>query len=130
MLKGAEDSDRIAEFYEYIQDGEVKEAFSLLVGTFTCLKDVSCRVTSQIVRSIAVDLDGSWCFSIMPSREKLLFQWRPPVIKMKKYKKEKLKAQFPNNFNDDSHKDGDEHWAITVKSLGDALLLLLVLGLN
>ena len=130
MLKGAENSERIAEFYEYIQDGEVKEAFALLVGTFTCLKGVSCRVTSQKVRSIAVDLDGKWCFSIMPSRKKLVFQWRPPVIKMKRYKKDRLKAQFPDSFIDDSHKADDEHWAIKVKSLDDALLLLLILGLN
>lgn len=131
MLKGAEDSERIAEFYEYIQDGEVKEAFALLVGTFTCLKGVSCRVTpSKKVRSIAVDLDGKWCFSIMPSRKKLVFQWRPPVIKMKRYKKDRLKVQFPDSFTDDAHKADDEHWAIKVKSLDDALLLLLILGLN
>lgn len=130
MLKGAQDSERIAEFYEYIQDGAVKEAFALLVGTFTCLKEVSCRVTSQNVRSIAVYLDGKWCFSIMPSRKKLVFHWRPPVIKMKRYKKWVLQARFPESFTDDSHKADDEHWAIKVKTLDEALLLLLILDLN
>lgn len=131
MLKGAEDSERIAEFYEYIQSAEVKEAFALLVGTFTCLGKVTCRVSPQeTVGSVALDLDGAWCFSIMPSQKRLVFQWRPPVIKMKLYSKDALKAQFPESFTDDSHKTGDEHWAIKVLSRDDALLLLRTLCLN
>ena len=63
MLKGAEDSERIAEFYEYIQDGGVREAFALLVGTFACLKSVSCRTAKQgKVRSFAVSQGDAWCF--------------------------------------------------------------------
>jgi hypothetical protein len=102
-----------------------------LVGTFTCLKTATCRVSPQKeVRSIAVDLNGEWCFSIMPSQKKLVFQWRPPVIKMKLYKKDTLKAQFPDNFTDDSHKVGDEHWAIKVETRADALLLIRNLSLH
>src|SRR5438045_6403219 len=131
MLKGTEDSERIAEFYEYIRDNRVREAFALLVGTFTCLKTVTCRVSPQKeVRSIAVDLNGEWCFSIMPSQKKLVFQWRPPVIKMRRYKKDTLKAQFPESFTDDSHKVGDEHWFIKIESRDRALLLLRTLHLN
>lgn len=130
MLKGAEDSERIVEFYEYIQNEEAKEAFALLVGTFSCLKKVTCRVSSQKkVRSVAVDLNGEWCFSVMPSREKLRFHWRPSVIKMKRYRKEVIKEQFPDSFTDDSHKDA-EHWAIDIRSRDGALLLLHVLGLK
>lgn len=131
MLEGAEDSERIAEFYEYVQDEKVKEAFALLVGTFTCLKNVTCKVSSQKkVRSVAVYLNGKWCFSIMPSHKKLVFQWRPPVIHMKLYKEDRLEAQFPDTFTNDSHKAGDEHWAIKVKSREDVLQLLSVLSLN
>jgi hypothetical protein len=131
MLKGAEDSERITEFYEYIQNEEVKEAFALLVGTLTCFDKVTCRVSPQKeVRSIAIDLNGEWCFSIMPSHKKLVFQWRPPVIKMRLYSKDILKTQFPESFTDDSHKVGDEHWAIKVLSRDDALLLLRALSLN
>jgi len=66
----------------------------------------------------------------MPSHKKLVFQWRPPVIKMKQYKKERLKAQFPGNFTDDSHKADDELWAINVESRDDAVLLIRTLNLN
>jgi hypothetical protein len=130
MLKGAEDSERIAEFYEYIQSGEVKEAFALLVGTLTCLRKVTCRVSPQEkIRSIAVDQNGVWCFSIMASQKKLVFHWRPPVIKMKQYSKDRLKAQFPDSFTDDSHKAGDEHWAVKVESRIDAVRLIRTLNL-
>ena len=47
MLKGAGDSERIADFYEHIQSGEVKEAFALLIGALTCWKKVTCRVSPQ-----------------------------------------------------------------------------------
>lgn len=130
MLKGAEDSERITEYYEHIQSEEVRKAFALLIGTFVCLKQVTCRVSRQKkIRSIAVDLDGRWCFSIMPSQEKLLFQWRPPVIKMKRYQKHMLADQFPNSFIDDSHKS-DEHWAVKVESREGAVELIKALDLR
>jgi len=130
MLKGGEDSERIAEFYEYIQDNGVREAFALLVGTFTCLKAVTCRVSPQKkVRSIAVDLNGEWCFSIMPSRKKLLFHWRPPVVKRYRPQIQAIKALFPETFTDKSHKDA-EHWAISIESIEEALRLLLILDLD
>lgn len=130
MLKGAEDSERIAEFYEYIQDTGVREAFALLIGTFTCLRGVSCRTAHQgKVRSIALTLGDAWCFSIMPSRKKLLFHWRPPVLDRYRHQIEAIKALFPETFSDKSHKDA-EHWAISIESIEEALRLLLVLDLN
>ena len=130
ILKGAEDSERIAEFYEYIQDGGAKEAFALLVGTFTCLKSLSCKTAKQgKVRSVAISQGDAWCFSIMPSRKKLLFHWRPPVVERYRTQIEAMKALFPETFTDKSHKDV-EHWAISIESIEEALRLLLVLDLN
>ena len=130
MLKGAEDSERITEFYEYIQSEEVRKAFALLLGTFVCLKQVTCRVSRQKkIRSIAVDLAGRWCLSIMPSQESLLFQWRPPVIEMKRYQKHALMAQFPGSFTDDSH-TSQEHWAVRIESREDAVKLIEALDLR
>jgi hypothetical protein len=131
MLRDVKDSERITEFYEYIKDDKVKEAFALLIGILTCIKEAAWRVSPQKkVRSIAVDLNGAWCFSIMPSKKRLTFQWRPPVIKMKLYDKEKLKLQFPESFTDDSHKDNDEHWAVKVESYDDASQILRMLNLH
>ncbi|WP_447650968.1 hypothetical protein [Pseudomonas abietaniphila] len=131
MIKGAEDSERIAEFYEYIEDGEVKEAFALLLGSFTCYKKVSCRVSAQKkVRSIAVDYKGKWCFSIMASKQKLVFHWRPHILNMGLCKKAPIKANFGDRFTDKSHKEDDEHWAVTLKNIQDALILLLILQLS
>lgn len=130
MLEGAEDSERIAEFYEYIQDGGAKEAFALLVGTLTCLRGVSCSTAHQgKVRSIAVRQGDDWCFSIMPSRKKLLFHWRPPVVDRYRPRIDAIKAQFPDNFTNTSHKDA-EHWAVNIDSIEEALRLLLILDLN
>ncbi|MNB99177.1 hypothetical protein D3C76_389150 [compost metagenome] len=130
MLKGAEDSERIAEFYEYIRDYGVREAFALLIGTFTCLKSASCRTAYQgKVRSVAVSQGDAWCFSIIPSRQKLLFHWRPPVVDRYRPQREAIKALFPETFTDKSHKDA-EHWAISINSIEEALRLLLILDLN
>lgn len=130
MLKGAEDSERIAEFYEYIQDGGVREAFALLVGTFTCLKSVSCSTAKQgKVRSVAIRQADAWFFSIMPSRKRLLFHWRPPVVDRYRTQIEAIKALFPENFTDKSHKDA-EHWSISIQSIEDALRLLLILDIT
>ena len=130
MLNGAEDSERIAEFYDYIQDGCVREAFSLLVGTFTCLKGVSCKTAQQgKVRSVAISQGDAWCFSIMPSRKKLLFHWRPPVVDRYRPQIEVIKALFPETFTDKSHKDA-EHWAVSIESIEEAMRLLLVLDLK
>jgi hypothetical protein len=130
MLKSAEDSERITEFYEYIQDGGVREAFALLVGTFTCLKGVSCKTAKQgKVRSVAVSQGDTWCFSIMPSRKKLLFHWRPPVVDRYRSQIEAIKFNFPESFTDKSHKDA-EHWAVSIESLDHSLRLLLLLDLN
>ncbi|CAI8935664.1 hypothetical protein [Pseudomonas sp. IT-P294] len=130
MLKGAGDAERIAEFYEYIQDGGVREAFALLIGTFTCMSSVSCWAAKQgVVRSVAVSQGDAWCFSIIPSRKKLLFHWRPPVVDRYRPQIEAIEALFPKNFTDKSHKDA-EHWAISIESIEEALRLLLILDLN
>ncbi|MNG10800.1 hypothetical protein D3C84_942920 [compost metagenome] len=130
MLNGAEDSERIAEFYEYIRDNGVREAFALLVGTFTCLKSVSCRAAHQgKVRSVAITKGDAWCFSIMPSRQKLLFHWRPPVVDRYRPQIDAIKALFPDTFTDKSHKDA-EHWAVSIQSIEESLRLLLILDLN
>lgn len=130
MLKGAEDTERVAEFYEYIQVAEVRDAFALLVGTFICAKSIDCRTARQgKVRSIAVDQGGAWCFSIMPSRKRLLFHWRPPVIDLYRAQKDVIKARFVDNFTDNAHKHS-EHWSVNIRSIEDALLLLGTLRLN
>ncbi|WP_242199519.1 MULTISPECIES: hypothetical protein [unclassified Pseudomonas] len=130
MLEGPDDSERIAEFYEYIRVGGAREAFALLVGTFTCLKSVSCSTAKQgKVRSVAVRQGGAWCFSIMPSRKRLLFHWRPPVVDRYRTQIAATKALFPESFTDNSHKDA-EHWAISIQSIEDAMRLLLILDVN
>ena len=130
MLNGAEDSERIANFYEYIQDGGAREAFALLVGTFTCLKSLTCKTAKQgKVRSIAVSQGGAWCFSVMPSRKKLLFHWRPPVVDRYRPQIDAIKALFPDTFTDKSHKDA-EHWVVSIQSIEESLRLLLILDLN
>ncbi|WP_238965534.1 hypothetical protein [Pseudomonas sp. AF32] len=129
MLKGADDSERITEFYEYIQSKEVRTAFALLVGTLTCLRGVSCSTAYQgKVRSIAVRQGDDWCFSIMPSRKKLLFHWRSPVVDRYRPKLDVIKTWFPGDFTDTSHKDA-EHWAVNIDSIEEALRLLLILDL-
>ncbi|UCP00060.1 hypothetical protein LF844_09685 [Metapseudomonas lalkuanensis] len=127
MLRGFEDSERLTEFYAYIQDGEVREAFALLIGTFACLQSVTCRVVKQgSVRSVGIYQGEKWMFSVMPTQQRLHFQWRPPAIASSKYDKASIAAAFPD-FSD--HKQ-EEHWSVYVCSIESALLLLLILDLQ
>lgn len=128
MLKGAEDSERITEFYEYIQDGGAKEAFALLIGTFACLRTFSCGVKPQgNVRSIGLEISGECWFAIMVTQKSLTFQWRPPITRTQRYDQDQLRAQFPSSFTSTSQ---DGHWAVKIRSIEEALLLLLILDLT
>lgn len=128
MLKSAEDSGWITEFYEYIQDGGAKEAFALLIGTFACLKDVSCgRKPQGDVLSVGLVVDGEHWFAIMPTRKSLTFQWRPPATRTERYSRDHLRAQFPKSFTDTAQA---EHWSVKISSIEESLLLLLILDLD
>jgi hypothetical protein len=65
----------------------------------------------------------------MPSRKKLLFHWRPPVVDRYRSQIEAIKVNFPESFTDKSLKDA-EHWAVSIESLDQSLRLLLLLDLN
>lgn len=128
MLKSGEDSGWITEFYEYIQEGGAKEAFALLIGTFACLKEVSCgRKRQGDVLSVGLKVNGKTWFAIMPAKKSLTFQWRPPVTKTKRYSQDHLRSQFPNSFTDTAQA---EHWSVKITSIEEALLLLLILDLK
>ena len=129
MLAHDIDSDLVNEFYEYIQDTEVREAFIYLAGAFTCLRSVEWTVKNQgEVRSVRVYQDGKRYFSFMPSQKKINFHFRPPVLRDGIYQKEEIRSLF-DSFDDSSHKD-DEHWAIDILNIDDARRLVRALDLR
>ncbi|MOA67776.1 hypothetical protein D3C78_1950930 [compost metagenome] len=65
---------------------------------------------------------------MMPSQQKINFHFRPPVLKVGIYDKSAIAAQF-KSFDDTSHKD-EEHWAVEIRSIDDARLLLRTLDLQ
>lgn len=129
MLAHDIDSDLVNEFFEYIQDPEVREAFIYLAGAFTCLRSVEWTVKNQgEVRSVRIYQDGKRYFSFMPSQKKINFHFRPPVLRDGIYQKEEIRRLF-ESFDDSTHKD-DEHWAIDIKNIDEARLLLRTLRLT
>lgn len=129
MLAYDIDSDLVNEFFEYIQDSDVREAFIYLAGAFTCLRSVEWTVKNQgEVRSVRIYQDGKRYFSFMPSQKKINFHFRPPVLKDGIYQKEEIRALFAS-FDDKSHKN-DEHWAVDILTIDDARRLLRALDLR
>ena len=129
MLERDIDAALVNEFFEYILDAEVREAFIYLVGAFTCLRSVTWRVKKQgFVRSFRVYQDGKRYFSMMPSQHKINFHFLPPVLRDSIYRKDAISKMF-SSFDDSSHKD-EEHWAIDIKTIEDARLLLRALNLK
>lgn len=129
MLERDIDAVLVNEFFEYIQDAEVREAFIYLVGAFTCLRSVTWIVKMQgKVRSLRIYLDGKRFFSMMPSQQKINFHFRPSVLKEKIYRKEVISELF-SSFDDSSHED-EEHWAIDIRTIDDARRLLHALNLQ
>ena len=128
MLAHDIDSDLVNEFFEYIQDSDVREAFIYLAGAFTCLRSVEWTVKHQgEVRSVRIYQDGKRYFSFMPSQKKINFHFRPPVLKDRIYRKEEIKKLFAS-FDDQTHKD-EEHLAIDIRNIDDARRLLRALKL-
>lgn len=128
MLKAGASTEWTCDFHRYITDGEVREAFALLVGSLACAKGVTCASKDQgEVRSVGIEVDGECWFALMVARKWLTFQWRPPVTTTKKYRAEHLRSQFPDSFTDTAQ---DDHWSIKITSLDDALRLLLILDIT
>ena len=128
MLSHGEDTAWIGEFYDHISDGGVKEAFALLIGTFSCLKGVTCgRKAQGEVRSVGIKIAGECLFALMPAKDWLTFQWRPPVTRTKRYSESHLHSQFPESFTSTAQV---EHWSVKITSIEDARLLLLILELS
>ena len=129
MLARDIDTVLVNEFFEYIQDEDVREAFIYLVGAFTCLRSVTWKVKMQgAVRSFRLYQDGKRYFSMMPSHRKINFHFRPPVLSENIYRKDVISKLF-SSFDDSSNRD-DEHWAIDIKTIDDARLLLRTLDLK
>jgi len=126
MLKIGEDTAWMSDYYDYIRDGGVKEAYALLIGTLACMKSVTCyRKPQGEVRSVGIEVGGECWFAFMPTQDWLTFQWRPPVIRSKRYREAHLRSQFPDSFT----LPQDEHWAVRIKTIEDSLRLLLILDL-
>jgi len=129
MLAHDIDSDLVSEFYEYIQDADVREAFIYLAGAFSCFRSVEWTVKNQgEVRSFRIYQNGKRYFSFMPSQKKLNFHFRPPVLKDGIYRKDEIRKLF-TSFDDKSHTD-DEHWAIEILNIDDARRLVHALALR
>ncbi|MFJ4157516.1 hypothetical protein ACIPZF_22290 [Pseudomonas sp. NPDC089752] len=127
MLKSGEDTTWMGEYYDYIRDGCAKEAYALLIGTLVCMKSVSCyRKPQGEVRSVGIHVDGECGFALMPTQKWLTFQWRPPVTRAQRYSADHVRSRFPDSFMLPQH----EHWAVRIKTIEDALLLLLILDLS
>ena len=128
MLKAGASTEWTCDFYRYITDGEVREAFALLVGSLACAEGVTCARRDQgEVRSVGIEVDGECWFALMVAREWLTFQWRPPVTRTNQYRSAHLRSQFPDSFTDTAQAD---HWSIKITSLDDALRLLLILDID
>ncbi|MHC6225498.1 hypothetical protein ACYU03_12110 [Pseudomonas sp. X10] len=56
------------------------------------------------------------------------FHFRPPVLRDGIYQKKEIKRVF-DSFDDSSHKD-DEHWAVDIRNIDDAQLLIRTLNLR
>ncbi|MNJ63663.1 hypothetical protein D3C77_595790 [compost metagenome] len=128
MLKATEDMRWMSDFYEYIDCLSVQRAFALLIGVFTCSKKVTCgRKAQGEVRTVGLEVNGECWFTIMPAKEWLTFQWRPPATNKDNYNPDKVRAEFPGSFTDTAQAG---HWSVKITSIEEALSLLGVLGFD
>lgn len=128
MIESDFDSELLTEFFEYIQDKDVREAFAYLIGQFICAGSVKLLAKWQgQVRSVRMYQDGDRHFSMMPSQHKINFHFRPPVLRKHIYRQETIASLF-QSFDDSSHKD-DEHWAIDIRNISEAQRLIQALHL-
>lgn len=129
MITGALDAAKYVECYSSIESPQVREAFCILVGAISAMKNYDCAPRSQgeLKRCIGIfsASDGSCPFSFVSNHNWLLFCFRLPSFRTEHHSLKALSAEF-GEINDKP----DGEWTIKLRSVDDVRRLLRIINIS
>jgi hypothetical protein len=117
MLKGAENQTLYREHHEIMKTDDARNAYSFLVGWSSSLKDFECMPNKHgEVRDFQFWVDGNYYFAFIPNQQWLLFYFRIPSQRNKKFSRDAIFQHFP-----EASENNKGEFTIKVKDLKTAL---------
>lgn len=116
MLDGAKNSNLYAEWFDYISDASVKQAFLYFVGLAAASDRFSCHVQWKgDVRDFRFhDASGEQPHSFITNQHWLLFYFRPPAIQSGGFSRDALTMDF-----DSFEENPAGEWHIKLRTIAD-----------
>ncbi|MNJ40513.1 hypothetical protein D3C77_354100 [compost metagenome] len=129
MITDARYAQRYVDCYSYIEATQVQEAFCALVGVMASVQDYNCMPDAHgyMDKSIGIysALRNEHIFSFVANQKSLLFYFRLPAVRSKKYSYESLCASF-----DEVKVNSIGEWTVRLLSVDDVKCLLELLQLS
>ncbi len=127
MLSESMNADLYPEWLQHVESTGTRDAFMFLVGFAATLRELSCHAQFKgVVRDFRfIDLQSEQPFSFIVNKKWLLFYFRMPSVRSRRYDIELLKAAFADvNVN----KRGE--WTVKLKDVEQARRLTDILKLK
>lgn len=121
MLKGSLCAEKYADWLGLIESRETRSAFVHLVGQAACCRSLTCHAQlkgeSGPVRSFRLhNENGEQPFSFIVNKQKpLLFYFRAPATRSRRYTLEELKHQFSGAKSPQA-----EEWTVPIGTTAEA----------
>lgn len=116
MLADVRNPHLYAEWQDYIEVSEVRDAFRFLIGLAACSKRFTCHIQWKgAVRDFRfIDAAGEQPYSFITNQKWLLFYFRPPAVRADARLRNDLRSQF-----DSFDENAVGEWIIKLRSISD-----------
>ncbi len=115
-----------AEWADYIEAPQAREAFQLLVGIAATSRQYQCSCQRKgpkgPVRDVRFRRNGETPYAFIINREWLLFYFRAPAVRSNSHSKTSLARDFGEEFKSDPN--GGNEWTVKLHSIDDVQRLM------
>jgi len=123
VLADAKNQGLYSEWIDYIEDPGTKQAFRYIVGVAAASKEFVCHpqmkgVNGPIKDFRFIDARGEQPFAFITNKRWLLFYFRPPAIRTKRYSRDSLINDFPSFVENPAGE-----WTVKLTCINDVVLL-------
>lgn len=119
MLRGAENSEMLREYYEILVTPEAKHALLYMIGWASTLKGYDCFPSSHgYIKDFRFLREDDCDFAFIPNQKWMLFYFRKPCLSLQKFSREEIFGRIP-----DVKENATGEFTVRLKSMSDVMRL-------
>jgi len=121
MILDARNSTLYADWLDYIDQPEAKDAFRYFIGAAAALRSLACHPQQKgVVKDVRFfNTSGEQLYAFIPNKALLLFYFRGPAVRSERHSFQQLAALFPSVAT-----TSRGEWTLRLQNISDVKRLL------